>query len=661
MRSAKRSFMVPAKVMVSAVAILAASGLGESMAQSGSPQYVQRQPRTFLEALFPGLAVQRDRRYVDPRFQTRYERRIQRNGFWGTQGEPFPEHVETPQISAPKYYTYKPTRLVAIDLVSLEPSTGSIEEAPVQPASLELRGPMEVGLDNVVTETPYERISSYFGLISVMAEPEIGKAIVDHYKRSPTALWLDGDLQPNARARSVLPLFADAGRYGLEPADYAVSLPAVDTPQEAARFEIAMTARALRYGMDAAYGRIDPNLLSGYHDFPREKDMAAVTLAKITQSGLPARTLLAMHPDNVPFRALVAELGQVEEETTDIIIIPDRTFIRPGDIHEEVPNVVAAIAKRGSPDLAARANAVVLLPENRNLYSGEVIELVKAFQSENNLVADGVVGPNTVSKMTDVDARTKRERILLAMERLRWHPHQLGSTYVLINQPAYRARYVRDEKSVVDMRVVVGQKSNQTSFFYDQIETVEFNPYWGVPQSILVNEYLPKLRENPAYLDERNYEITDRSGRQIASSMVDWYMIGNEVPFDVRQRPGPSNALGELKILFPNKHAIYMHDTPAKNLFERATRAYSHGCVRLQHPREMAAAVLGKSVDYVSQKVAEGHSSEEVQNKIPVYVAYFTAWPADDGTIEYFADAYGRDEHLIDAIESTRGAREISS
>jgi L,D-transpeptidase YcbB len=661
MRIQKRCFRLPATFVFSAVAIFAACGIGESLAQTGAPQYVQAQPRTLLEALFPGLAVQRGRRYVDPRFQPRFERRMQRNGFWGAQDEPFPEHVEAPRVSAPQYYTYKPARLVEIDLVSLEPSTGSVEQAPIEPASLEMRDSSEVVVDTVASATPYERIAGYFGLVTVMAEPDIAKAIVAHYKISPVTLWLDENLQPNAKARSVLPLLADAGRYGLDPTDYAVGLPSGNTAEEAARFEIAMTARAVRYGMDAAYGRINANLLSGYHDFPRKSDMAATTLAKIAEGGLPARTLEAMHPDNAPFRALMAELGRVENETTDLIVIPSRTFIRPGDVHEEVPNIIAALAKRGSVQLSAQAAAIVLPADSGNLYSSEVVDLVKSFQAENHLVADGVIGPNTVSKLTDVDAGTKRERILLAMERLRWHPHKLGSTYVFINQPAYRARFVRDNKSVLDMRVVVGQKTNQTSFFYDQIETVEYNPYWGVPQSILVNEYLPKLRENPAYLDERNYEITDRSGRQIASSMVDWYMIGNEVPFDVRQRPGPSNALGELKILFPNKHAIYMHDTPAKNLFERSTRAFSHGCVRLQHPREMAAAVLGKSVDYVAQQIAQGHSSEVVKNQIPVYVAYFTAWPADDGTIEYFADSYSRDEHLLDAIELTRGAREVTS
>ncbi len=141
--------------------------------------------------------------------------------------------------------------------------------------------------------------------------------------------------------------------------------------------------------------------------------------------------------------------------------------------------------------------------------------MVKAYQKDNGLSADGIVGRATIARLTDLGVAQKRERVLMAMEELRWHPRDLGNPYVFINEPAFRARFVENGKSKLDMRVVVGTATNQTSFFYDEIETVEYNPYWGIPQSILVNEYLPKLRENPAYLDERGYIVTDAKGRQI--------------------------------------------------------------------------------------------------------------------------------------------------
>ncbi len=205
--------------------------------------------------------------------------------------------------------------------------------------------------------------------------------------------------------------------------------------------------------------------------------------------------------------------------------------------------------------------------------------------------------------------------------------------------------------------MVIGKVTNQTSFFYDEIKQVDYNPYWGVPQSIIVNEMLPRLRNDPGYLDRSGYEVTDAQGRRVSSSAIDWSQYGSKVPFNVRQAPSEANALGELKILFPNKHAIYMHDTPQKAFFQRDNRALSHGCVRLQDPRGMAAAVLGTSVDYIADKLKKGHSSEKVTRDIPVYVAYFTAWPDTAGKVEYFGDVYDRDMRLKEAIDATESVR----
>ena len=208
---------------------------------------------------------------------------------------------------------------------------------------------------------------------------------------------------------------------------------------------------------------------------------------------------------------------------------------------------------------------------------------------------------------------------------------------------------------------MIGKVTNQTSFFYDEIEQVDFHPYWGVPQSIIVNEMLPRLRSDPGYLDRAGYEVTDAKGKRVASSSVAWGAYGANIPYNIRQAPSEANALGELKILFPNKHAIYMHDTPQKAFFARDVRAFSHGCVRLQDPRGMAAAVLGKPLDYVVDKLKGGHASEKVTRKIPVYVAYFTAWPTLAGNVEYFGDVYDRDTRLQQALDSTEAARTPSS
>lgn len=650
---------LPQKKTLKSLALATAFSVIAPMAIDGAAYaQVQRtavgseRPQNFFEALFPNLVQQRLRR----------ERAL--------------VPVETIKISAPKVYNYKAEKLVRMDLAPLTfVDTSAADETPQpQQAAVTADSGNEVATDpqptgsispEYVVETDFDRISRAFGELSIMAEPEISKAVSDHYSKNRELIWLDEELQPNARARSVVAVLQDADAVGLEATDYDVGFPQPDTVidlMEAARLEIALTIAAIRYGMDASAGRVDPNKLSGYHDFPKNRADATAVIEEITSGGLPARKLKALNPDSDYFRALQTELSDIEQQSDGLIVIPAKTLIRPGDTHEQVPNILAAIARKGSVETAESAKAFLAQPEAIDTFTPEVVELVKAFQKEKSLGADGVVGPNTISKLTDVDPETKRERILFAMERLRWHPKDLGSRHVFINQPSYTARYVEDRKTELEMRVVVGKNSNQTSFFYDEIETVEYNPYWGIPRSILVNEYLPKLRANPAYLDERGYEVTDRKGRQISSASVDWYTVGAKPPYDVRQRPGKSNALGELKILFPNKHAIYMHDTPSRNLFNRSTRAFSHGCVRLHQPREMAAAVLGTSVDYIGSRIAGGaHASEDVPGNIPVYVAYFTAWPRDNGEVEYFADMYGRDGRLKKALEVTHAARAATS
>jgi len=280
------------------------------------------------------------------------------------------------------------------------------------------------------------------------------------------------------------------------------------------------------------------------------------------------------------------------------------------------------------------------------------------------LKADGIVGRGTIRALTEMSTREKIGKVKLAMERLRWLPRELGGRHVIINQPAFTATYMETGKTPLSMKVV-GKKSNQTYFFMDKIEKVEFNPYWGVQLSIIANKMLPQLGQNPYYLDDIGYEVTTLQGQRVSSAQVNWYAVANkQAMINVRQPPGKKNALGELKILFPNAHAIYMHDTPHKNLFKKDARAFSHGCVRLENPRAMAAAVLGKSVDCVGSRVAQGENdSDPVKADIPVYVSYFTAWPEPGAgdEIKYYDDMYDRDVYLNRAVERTERTRKIES
>ena len=372
----------------------------------------------------------------------------------------------------------------------------------------------------------------------------------------------------------------------------------------------------------------------------------------------PASYLMSMHPDHPSFAKFVSTLAVLRLTTDNAIVVAPDTFVRPGKSDVEIPNIVKAIKARGSEELLKKYAVELYFYDGTDKYTSDLVALVKGFQKENKLKPDGIIGSNTVSKMSDTPIATKVNSVILAMERLRWHPRNFGARHVFINQPAYRATYLSGWREELSMRIVVGKRANQTNFFYDKIEKVVYNPYWGVPRSILVNEMLPKLRKNPSYLDQRGYEVTTISGKRISSSSVDWFSVGENFGYNVRQTPGPKNALGQLKILFPNKHSIYMHDTPAKSLFKRNNRALSHGCVRLKYPRKMAAAVLGTNVSSIRSRIGAGRNyTQKLKQTVPVYVAYFTAWPSAEGEVQFYSDMYGRDAHLLKALEKAGNTR----
>lgn len=587
--------------------------------------------------------------------------------------------VAVKKVAAPKYYNYAPIALKKYKFGKLSKTLANqpADELPTVwtanetfPSSFEAaQGQQELRVGSFEAPAPqfsFEEASRYLDSLSLMSRKGIIEAMTAHYSENPAFLWVDKDGQPNWSARSIIIFMEKADSFGLNASDYLVQQPEKTDDfstklRRAMEFEMSLTASALLYMADAKHGKINPNKISGYHDFPANKPNFKSLMTDLAGENLALLALSNAHPQDASFEHMKSELAKLRKANipTDSIRIKSGTFLKPGQSSDQLPNIVAAIKKRGSKDLMTIHGGALENYEGGQLYSEELVKLVKAFQREKKLGPDGIIGRNTIAKLTGVSPESKIDNILLAMERLRWHPSELGNTHVFINQPAYRATYMRDGKPKLSMRAIVGKKSNQTSFFYDEIETVVFNPYWGIPRSILVNEYLPKLRSNPFYLDERGYELTDRTGTQVASSSVDWWSVGDKPPFDVRQPPGPKNALGEVKILFPNKHAIYMHDTPSRSLFKRSSRALSHGCVRLHKPKAMAAAVLGSSVKYVQSQIDAGQNKRQaVKNRIPVYVAYFTAWPTSEGEMQYFPDIYGRDRALMKAMNITRKIRE---
>lgn len=550
--------------------------------------------------------------------------------------------VPVAKISAPSYYNYKAVGLQRVDFSQLA--------AIGQSASL----------DQNSTGTAFREAAAGLVDYELFAEPAIAKAVVEYYSGNPEFIWIT-DGAPNERARDALRVLGDAARHGLSPVDYTVLVPSgAADGSDHIRFEMALSARVLRYARDAESGRVNPNKLSGYHDFP-EKPFDMVGALKVLSNATDARGWLeTRHPDSDAYRALRVELEALRASAENEIVIEADLLLKPGQTSAELPKLLHLIAHDLDDEMGGEYGELLYREAGSETYGEELVPVIKAAQTKAGLKADGVVGPLTVNALAGTSKADRIEKVLVALEQLRWLPHELGGTRVFINQPAFTAQFFEDDVEQLNMRTVVGKPSNQTSFFYDEIEQIDYNPYWGVPQSIIVNEMLPRLRNDPGYLDRAGYEVTDAKGRRISSSAVNWWAYGSKVPYSIRQTPSEANALGELKILFPNKHAIYMHDTPQKELFKRDVRAFSHGCVRLSDPRGMAAAVLGTSVDHVTEKLKKGHSTEKTR-KIPVYVAYFTAWPDKNGKVEYFADIYDRDARVKLALDKTEDVRVPSS
>jgi murein L,D-transpeptidase YcbB/YkuD len=583
------------------------------------------------------------------------------------QGEfpPPPKHKPKPKvpagggggvkISSPSYYTYKADRLVRVDFSTLS--------AAPQPAT-----PQDAAFVPSATGAAFHDAIAGLSDYELYAEPDIAKALVAYYSANPDFIWVSGT-SLNNRAQDAVRVLGEAASYGLTPADYTVDVPAVNSAstddaaklKELVRFEMALSARVLRYAHDAQSGRVEPNRMTGYYDFPA-KPLDMVGVLKTLAHTQEVRTYLeSRHPQNAEYQALRVELESLQASAENEIVVDPKLLLKPGQTSPELPKLLSLIARNLDDDMGGTYGELLSRLATSEVYVPELVPLIKAVQVKEGMKGDGVIGPRTVALLAGTSKADRLLKVQVALEELRWLPSDLGSPRVFINQPAFTASYIDNGEEKLKMRAVVGRVTNQTAFFYDQIKQVDFHPYWGVPQSIIVNEMLPRLRSDPGYLDRAGYEVTDSRGKRIPSSAVNWGAYGANIPYSVRQQPSEANALGELKILFPNKHAIYMHDTPQKSFFKQDMRALSHGCVRLQDPRGMAAAVLGTSVDYVAEKLKHGHSTEDVTRKIPVYVAYFTAWPDMSGKVEYFNDVYDRDTRLKQALDATEAVRSPSS
>ena len=289
-------------------------------------------------------------------------------------------------------------------------------------------------------------------------------------------------------------------------------------------------------------------------------------------------------------------------------------------------------------------------------YDGVIEAAVQQFQAEHGLEADGVAGKGTIAEVNK-PALARLKSVVVAMERERWLPVERGARHVLVNQTDFTAKIVDHGNVTFETRSVIGknQGDRRSPEFSDEMEHMVINPSWYVPRSIVTKEYLPQLKANPNAAG--HIEITDSRGRRVDRSAVDFTQFtARTFPFAMRQPPSGRNALGLVKFMFPNKYNIYLHDTPAKNLFSREVRAYSHGCIRLAQPFEFAYALLARQNEdpkaFFHRVLNTGKETKvELEQNVPVHIIYRTAIVSSKGRAEFRRDVYGRDAKVWAALE----------
>ncbi|SDO64660.1 Murein L,D-transpeptidase YcbB/YkuD [Filomicrobium insigne] len=496
---------------------------------------------------------------------------------------------------------------------------------------------------------------------------DIAALVAFYAARDGRALWVGGS-GFTSKAKAVMAEIAHAADWGLEAEDF--SLPPSNLVQSGvggqAEAEIKLGLAVLKYVNYARGGRVTPSRVSSQIDQDPELKEPAVVLSEIAAASDGARYLREQHPPHPQFEMLRQALLKLRGEQDDAekelseakkVKLPDGPLLRPGLEHPHVA-------------LLRRRLEVTAEPGAEEKFDEPLEEAVRAFQRAHDLSTDGLVGRGTRAVLngnkSDRSGRAKaraEERLIVNMERWRWMPRNLGAFHVLNNVPEFQTRVFKNGSEIFSERIIVGKTDTRTPVFSADMKYVIFHPSWGVPNGIKRTEILPYLRQKTGLfgfggsdtriLTAHNLSVSYQ-GRPVDASQINW-TSANIVNYDFIQPPGPTNVLGRVKFRFPNRHDVYMHDTPERELFAQSSRALSHGCVRVRNPRRLAEVLLAEDKGWSEDEVGRRWSGAangyvELEKKIPVHTAYFTAYASENGEVRYFPDLYGFDSRTARAM-----------
>ena len=463
-------------------------------------------------------------------------------------------------------------------------------------------------------------------------------------------IWLDGDGLRERRTKTLMTalLNGDADALALDayPLDELHRLLATllkakrPTADLLGDVDVVLTATYVTLGHDLLTGQIDPSRVS--QDWHIEPTPAQVdsALGRFLRDRRFDITMTQMRPEYPEYKDLQKQLTRYRQ----IIAkggwdsVPAGKSLKPGDSGpvERLTALRDRLRVEGY-DVGDALDSTSSNGTTKAVYNQALAAAVAQFQREHGIAADSALGKATVQAL-NAPPSFRLGQIAANMERYRWMPRSLGDRYVFVNVPSFRLDAYEDGKPVMNMKVIVGAEyeNRNTPVFSDSMQYVVFRPYWNATDSIAAKELWPKVEADPTFLDRNEYEIVTEGGKE-----------------RIRQKPGDKNALGLVKFMFPNSFEIYMHDTPEDQLFAKDVRAFSHGCIRLEKPAEMAQWVLGWTPEQVRNAMENGPDDRHVtlKQKVPVYIVYFTTF-IRDGRLYFGNDLYGRDAPLVAAVKA---------
>jgi len=538
------------------------------------------------------------------------------------------------------------------------PQTSAQSAAPPQPLSPEGQAALRAAIDSGnLPQLRWPDFSDYRKLL---------KEFYDSYGNSLP--WVRG-MQPSAQAQQVIALLLQADQKGLSADDYdgprwservAKLNPAASQPSEAdaLQFDIALTVCVMRYVSDLHIGKVNPKHFDFGLDIEAKKyDLPLFLKTDVVDASDVPGALAQVEPPYPGYQRTIQALHtylQYAKEYDGAPLPATGKTIAPGDAYPGVPQLVRLLRLVGDlpPDAIVATDATV--------YQAPLVDAVKHFQTRLGRTADGKITPQTLADL-NVPLATRVRQMQLILERWRWLPIGLHDAPIVANIPEFRLRaYDENFKVALTMNVVVGKAyDHNTPVFEDSMQYLVFRPYWSVPYSIAKAEFIPKIVRDPDYLEKKGFAVVDSRQEVVASGAIpsDVLQQLRSGKLFIRQNPGPKNSLGLVKFIFPNSYNIYMHDTPEQTFFSKSRRDFSHGCIRLERPADLAVWVLRRnSGDWNLERVRaamNGSATQQINlaRPIPVLIVYGTVIVTEDGTVHFYDDIYGHDATLEKVLD----------